>query len=159
MGGSQGDRNLHEAERMKSGLAVLVIAGILWATGCQGTAPGPVEDSPEMAAPAEKYKSKLSFSELGLARGENYLGDAIYYVQGKVTNGGDRAVQRVEIVFKFMDSQNREVFRENRRALDYKGGGKLAPQQTSEFQVAFERVPDNWNYSLPEVEVSKVVFR
>jgi len=144
---------------MKSGLTLLVTAGVLFTMACQGTDPGPSTDTPKNAALTEAYKTKLVLSGLGLARGENYLGDAVYYVQGKVTNEGGRLVQRVEVVFKFKDSQNKEVFRKIRRALDYQGGGNLAPQKTSEFQVAFEKIPDHWNYSLPDVEIAKVVFR
>ncbi len=131
---------------------------IVFLTGCtKGTRSG--EPSPELTAQAEAYKGKLELSHLGLARGENYLGDAVYYVQGKIKNGGDKPVQQVDLTFKFKNLQNQLTVEETRKAINYKGGGSLAPQAITDFQVGFEKLPDNWNYSLPDVVVAKVVLR
>jgi hypothetical protein len=127
-------------------------------TGC-GKGSTQVTPTPEQIAQAEAYKGKIELSKLGLARGENYLGDAVYYVQGKIKNAGDKPVQQVELTFKFKSLQNQAASEQTRKALNYKGGGNLAPQSSTDFQVGFEKLPPNWNYSLPEVVVAKVVFR
>jgi hypothetical protein len=126
---------------------------------CGGKPAGSGNHSPEMEALAASYKAKIELTNLGLSRGENYLGDAVYYVQGKARNLGDRPVQQLELLFKLRDVQNRILSEEIRMALNYKGGGSLAPQATSEFTVGFEKLPVNWNYALPGVSVNKVVFR
>jgi len=139
------------------GMIILLLAGFLMV--CGGKSAGPGKESPVDAAMAEAYKNKIEITHLGVARGENYLGDAIYYIQGKAKNLGDLPVQQLELTFKFRDLQKKVILGETRKALNYKGGGSLAPRTASEFQVGFEKLPGNWNYSLPEVVVSKVLFR
>jgi len=111
------------------------------------------------AAEAEAYKSNIELSHIGLAKGESYLGDQVYYVEGKVKNLGNRSVYRMELTFVFKDTLNQVVLRESRKALDYKGGGGLESQKTSNFQVAFDHLPKDWNYTVPQVEVSKIVLK
>jgi hypothetical protein len=139
------------------GFALLCIV-LAICTGC-GKHSTQVAPSSEQTAQAEAYKGKIELSQLGLARGENYLGDAVYYVQGKIKNAGDKPVQQVELTFKFKSLQNQAASEQIRKALNYKGGGSLAPKSTMDFQVGFEKLPPNWNYSLPDVVVAKVVFR
>jgi hypothetical protein len=142
---------------LRAGMVVVML--ICSFAACGGKPAGLGDNSPELAALAVAYKAKIELTHLGLARGENYLGDTVYYVQGKAKNIGDKPVQQLELMFKFSDYQNKVLSAEVRMALNYKGGGSLAPQATSEFQVGFEKLPINWNYALPEVSVSKVVLR
>src|SRR5438046_1835726 len=58
----------------------------------------------EATAQAEAYKSKLGLSQIGLAKGENYLGQIVYYVEGSVKNEGERVVLRIDMTFLFKDS-------------------------------------------------------
>jgi hypothetical protein len=137
-------------------LSIVLFSVVL--AGC-GKPPAPAgQASSGQAARLAAYTSKIELSHLGLAKGENYLGDSVYYVEGKAKNGGDQAIQRVELTFKFKDSLGQVILLETRRAVDYKGGGKLVPQAVSNFQVGFEKLPKDWNYSLPDVEVTGVVF-
>lgn len=142
---------------LNAGMVVVIL--VCSFTACGGKPAGSGDNSPGTAALAAAYKAKIKLTHLGLARGENYLGDTVYYVQGKAGNLGDKPVQQLELLFNFSDYQNKVLSKETRMALNYKGGGSLAPQGTSEFQVGFEKLPPNWNYALPEVSVSKVVFR
>ena len=74
-------------------------------------------------------------------------------------NNGSRAIQRVELLFLFKDSLNQVVLREARKAVDYKGSKGLEPQKSTNFQVAFERLPKDWNYVVPDVQVSNLNFK
>ena len=110
-------------------------------------------------AEAESYKPKIELTHIGLAKGESYLGDHVYYVEGKVKNLGNRVVQRIELTFFFKDSLNQVVLKESRKAVEYKGGGGLEPQQSNNFQVAFEHLPKDWNHIIPDVEVYTIVLK
>ena len=46
-------------------------------------------------------------SGLGLAKGENFLGDEVIYVKGSLTNNGEATIRRVELTFLFKDSSTR----------------------------------------------------
>ncbi len=96
---------------------------------------------------------------MGLAKGENYLGDSVHYVEGEIKNNGDRIVQKVELTLLFRDSLRQVVLKETRRALDYKASRGLEPQKSAQFQIGFDHLPKDWNYLLPEVTVSGVILR
>jgi len=135
----------------------LVISALLWswaAVGC-GDSGRPAAD-PERAAREEAYKDQVTLSRLGLAKGENFLGDEIFYVEGSLTNDGEGTIRKVELTFLFTDSLDHVVLREARTALEYRGKRGIAPQEVAEFQVAFENLPRDWNYVVPVVQVSGI---
>jgi len=110
-------------------------------------------------AQAEAYKSKLVLSEIGLAKGENYLGQIVFYVEGSLKNEGERVVQRIELTFLFRDSLNQIVLKETRKAVDYKNKKGLESQKSINFQVGFDRLPRDWDHRVPEIQVASVIFK
>ena len=135
----------------------LVISALLlsWAAvGC-GDSSGPSAD-PERAAREEAYRDQVSLTGLGLAKGENFLGDEVFYVEGSLANDGEGTIRKVELTFLFKDTLDQVVLKEARTALEYRGKRGIAPQQVAEFQVAFENLPRDWNYVVPEVQVSGI---
>jgi hypothetical protein len=132
---------------------LLLIAAGCWSKGAGG------EGSVQNAAEAEAYKNKIEVSNIGLAKGENYLGGEVYYVEGSLKNAGHRVIQRVELTFLFKDSLNQVVLRDSRKSVDYKRGGGLEPDKSTRFQVAFDHLPNDWNYVIPEVHVSHVALK
>lgn len=127
--------------------------------GCKGGASRISSQTDKTAAEADVYRSKIELSKVGLAKGENYLGSEVFYVEGWLKNTGDRVVQRVEITFLFRDSLKQVVLRESRKALEYKGGRGLDADKSTRFQVAFDHLPKDWNYVLPDIEVSQVTLK
>ncbi len=128
---------------------------LLGAAGGCGNSGRPAAD-PERSAREEAYKDQVTLSGLGLAKGENFLGDEIFYVEGSLTNDGEVTIRKVELTFLFKDTLDQVVLREARTALDYRGKRGIEPQQVAEFQVAFENLPRDWNYVVPEVQVSGI---
>jgi hypothetical protein len=96
---------------------------------------------------------------VSLAKGENYLGSEVFYVEGSIKNMGNRVVQRVEITFLFRDSLKQVVLKESRKALEYKGTRGLEADKTTRFQVAFDHLPKDWNYFVPELEVTQITLK
>jgi hypothetical protein len=140
-------------------LLIVVVSFSFLLLNCNKAPVSLQQGAAEKAAQAAAYKNQIEISHIGIARGENYLGDAVYYVQGKIKNSGNKAIQRVELTFQFRDSLGQVVLKDTRRALDYKGGGKLEAQASSEFQVGFEKLPKDWNYVIPQVEVASVILQ
>ena len=131
---------------------------LLWAAAGCGDSSRPQAD-PESAAREEAYRGRVTLSGLGLAKVENFLGDEVIYVKGSLTNDGEATIRRVELTFLFKDSLDQVVLKEARTALEYRGKRGIAPQQVAEFQVAFENLPRDWIYGVPEVQVSGIVLR
>ena len=134
---------------------VVLAQVVLWAAVSCGDTSRPPGD-PEMAVLEEAYKDQVTLSKLGLAKGENFLGDKVFYVEGSITNDGEGTIRKVELTFIFKGSLDQVVFRKTRTALAYRGKRGIAPQQHAEFQVAFENLPRDWNYVVPEVHVSGI---
>ena len=128
-------------------------------TGCRGGSFNQSSQTGKTAAEAAVYRSKIEVSKVGLAKGENYLGSEVFYVEGSLKNVGNRVVQRVEITFLFKDSLKQVVLKESRKALEYKGGRGLDSDKSTRFQVAFDHLPKDWNYILPDLEVSQVTLK
>jgi len=140
-------------------LALWLITGFLAAVACSQK-PGPGSASGRDSGKDDpSYGGKVGISHMGLAKGENYLGDSVHYVEGEIKNNGDRIVQRVELTLLFRDSLRQVVLKETRRALDYKASRGLEPQKSAKFQIGFDHLPKDWNYLLPEVTVSGVTLR
>jgi hypothetical protein len=127
--------------------------------GCGSNPSSRTSQAGQSAIEAEAYKSKIEVSKVGLAKGENYLGSDVFYVEGSLKNMGNRVVQRVEITFLFKDSLKQVVLKESRKALEYKGGRGLEADKSTRFQVAFDHLPKEWNYVLPDFEVSQVTLK
>ncbi len=139
-------------------LAVCTLLGLLFfASRCGASEPG--SQDPRTAAEAEAYKERIELTHVGLARGENYLGDTVYYVEGTIKNSGEKAIQRIDLTFLFKDSLNQVVLKEMRRALEYKGSRGLESQKTASFQVGFDRLPKDWNYVVPEVQITTISLK
>jgi hypothetical protein len=130
---------------------------LMWSSAGCGQKPSSLS-SQAAAAEADNYKPNIELTHIGLAKGESFLGDHVYYVEGKVKNLGNRVVQRIELTFFFKDNMNQVVLKESRKAVEYKGGG-LEPQQTNNFQVAFDHLPKDWNHIIPDVVVNKIVLK
>jgi len=113
----------------------------------------------EGIAQVEAYKSKIVLSRIGLAKGENYLGQIVYYVEGTVKNEGERIVQRIDLTFLFKDSLNQVVLKETRKAVDYKNKKGLESRKAINFQVGFDRLPRDWDHRIPEIQVANVIFK
>jgi len=140
--------------------SILAASGLLFLSIACDRNPNSTESKGSGAeAQTEAYKSKIELSHVGLSKGENYLGDQVFYVEGTLKNNGDKLVQRVELTFLFKDSLNQVVLRETRRAFDYKGSKGLEPQKSTNFQIGFERLPRDWNHTIPEAQISNVILK
>ena len=137
--------------------AAFVLSTLL--VGCGRDSSNQTSQAAQNVIEAEAYKSKIEVSKVGLAKGENYLGSEVFYVEGSLRNMGTRVVQRVEIMFLFRDSLKQVVLKESRKALEYKGTRGLEADKTTRFQVAFDHLPKEWNYILPDLEVSQVTLK
>ena len=85
-----------DSSRMIIGLAVLVvIAGALAAAFL-------LREPPKTAKTASPYIASLKLSDFKMSAAENFIGATVSYVDGSVTNSGDKTVTHavVEVVFK-----------------------------------------------------------
>ena len=112
---------------------------------------------PALDADQKAYISQIVISDARMSAAENFLGHTVVYLDGRVTNRGDRAVRQIKIQMEFVDILNQVVLRETASPLDPKVG-PLQPGKARDFQVAFDHLPAEWNQAAPTVTVQSVQF-
>ena len=122
------------------GLYVLVVRQ----SGSQ-TPTGPSQD-------AVTYAEQLSVAELRMSAEENFLGQQVIYLDGKLTNRGDKAVRQLTVRLYFRDTLNQVVLRDDQEVIKARSA-PLSPGETREFRLLFDRIPDSWNQQVPQFQL------
>ena len=150
-----------DSSRLIIGIAVfVVIAGALAAAFL-------LRQPPTTAKTASPYIASVKLSDFKMSAAENFIGATVSYVDGSVTNSGDKTVTHavVEVVFK--DEMGQLAQREELPLRVLKTGGAypdavdleaspLAPGQTEHFRLTFDSISAQWNRQYPEMRVTDV---
>jgi Protein of unknown function (DUF2393) len=148
---------------MAIGLAIVAVAvalGILILRAVRG---------PEPQGPPS-YASQLKLSDLRLSQAQNFVGGTVTYLEGKISNAGDKTVTGASVNVIFHNALDEIVQKELLpvRILD-RGGPypdtldmrlrPLAPGQQREFRLTFEHLSSDWNQQAPELRVVGVALQ
>ncbi len=117
----------------------------------------------------DPYLAKMQVSGLHMATAQNFAGSSVTYIEGKITNGGDRKLTaaRVEVLFKnsLGEVAQKEmlavtVLLPNVPYVDYGPieQAPLAPAQTRDFRLTLEHVSTDWDGQIPQVKVVSVSY-
>jgi hypothetical protein len=118
---------------------------------------------------ADPNLAKLQTSDLHMATAQNFAGNSVTYIEGKISNHSGKKVTgaRVEVLFK--NSIGEVVQKEvlpvavvmpNVPYLDYGplNRAPLAPGQTSDFRLTLEHVSTDWDGQIPQVKMVAVTY-
>jgi hypothetical protein len=108
-------------------------------------------------AAEQAYAGKLQFGNFAMSEAENFLHQNVKYLEGDVTNAGERTLAGIEVIVEFRDDMNQIALRESRPILRG-ASAALAPGAAAHFQVSFDHVPVSWNMQMPTVHVSGLQF-
>jgi hypothetical protein len=142
-----------------SGIAVLVvvIGLLLWLSGKRS--------SPNAPNP---YADKLQISAVKMAAAQNFVGGTVTYVDGKITNTGDKTVTGAVAEVIFRNSLGEVVQKEQIpiRVLVFQGPDRdildlrsapLKPGASADFRLTIEgSISTDWNQGYPEVRITSV---
>ena len=107
-----------------------------------------------ITAEAKAYVRNLKLGEVDMKATEAFTGAAVLEIVGKITNGGDRTLSRVELNCVFYDPYGQVVLRE--RVPIVRSGMK--PGETRSFRLPFEGIPGSWNQTLPQLVIASIAF-
>lgn len=124
----------------------------------------------EKKAPAgpPAYAANLKFSDLKASGAQNFVGATVSYLDGTVTNTGDKTVTHAVLQIIFKDDMGQMAQREEDvplRVLRSTGPydeavdlsvSPLAPGQSKSFRLTFESISMQWNHEYPEMHVMQV---
>ncbi len=116
--------------------------------------------------PQPEYASNLHLSDLKLSAAENFVGATVSYLDGKMTNAGDKTVTGCRIQAIFRNSMGQVVDKQPQplMVLQTRAGfgyqdlvpltkAPLSPNQTREFRLTFEHISSDWDHGYPELRV------
>jgi hypothetical protein len=116
------------------------------------------------------YAANLKLSDLKMSEAQNFIGATVTYLDGAITNAGDKTVTyaTVEVVFK--DEMGQLAQREDvplhvlqtgsaYRDAVHLSVSPLAPGQSEPFRLTFEHISTSWNRQYPELRVMEVTAK
>ena len=151
------------ASRISVPPAAIVAAGVL-AAGAAGfwyldrASRKPPPAPPLITAEAKGYVRNLKLSDVDMSAHEDYFGQRVVEITGKIQNAGDRALGLVEINCVFYDPYGQLVLRQRVPIVTSKVGG-LAPGVTKPFRLPFDNIPESWNNVMPQMVIARIDFR
>ena len=129
-----------------------------------------LREGPRKPAGPPPYASNLKFSDLKMSASENFVGATVSYIDGTVTNAGDRTVTHAAVRVLFKDDMGQTVGDESLplHILQTTGpypdivdlsASPLGPGQSKTFRLTFESISAQWNRQAPQIQVLEVVTR
>jgi Protein of unknown function (DUF2393) len=129
-----------------------------------------LRNQPKTLTGPHPYASKLQLSNLKMSAAENFVGASVTYLDGTITNFGDRTVTHAMVHVTFKDSMNQVAQTEDMplRVLQTTGPypdavdlklAPLAPESGTQFRLSLEHVTADWNHEYPAVQITDVELK
>ncbi|MFZ0287932.1 MAG: DUF2393 family protein [Candidatus Sulfotelmatobacter sp.] len=143
-------------------VAVVIVVAVVAAFLLRGKPKGPTGPPP--------YAANLKLSDLKMSAAENFVGATVSYVDGTVTNAGDKTVTHVVVEVNFRDDMGQTAQREEialqvlkttgpyPEAVDF-SVSPLGPGQSRPFRLTFESISAQWNHQYPDIRVTDVAVK
>jgi hypothetical protein len=123
--------------------------------------------SPKSATTPHPYATNLKVSDLKMSAAENFVGASVTYIDGTVTNTGDKTVTHAIVHVGFRNSLGEIAQAEDvpLHVLQTSGpypdavdlsSSPLVPGQAKPFRLTFEHISSDWNQAYPELQVTDV---
>jgi Protein of unknown function (DUF2393) len=129
-----------------------------------------LRSQPRAAGGPPPYAANIKFSDLKMSQAQNFVGATVTYIEGTVTNSGDKTVTHVVVHVIFQDAMGEVAQLEDvplhvqqptgpyQDAVDL-SASPLAPGQSKPFRLTFEHVSANWNQAYPDLRVTDVTVK
>jgi Protein of unknown function (DUF2393) len=122
------------------------------------------------AAQADPYAANLQTSGIQLSQADNVIGGTVTYVEGTITNTGDKTVSGATVEVTFKNTMSQVVQRQNEQlwvvqsrepAVDVAtlAANPLKPGDKREFRLSFERISADWDRQPPAIRFVVVTTR
>jgi hypothetical protein len=118
-------------------------------------------------APADPYAGMLELSNIHMSESENFAGGKVTYLDGQITNRGNKTVTGVLVQVTFNNDLGElpqrmtvplNLIRAHEPYIDteHVTADPLVPGASKEFRLIFEGVTPIWNQQMPQGQVSHV---
>jgi hypothetical protein len=129
-----------------------------------------LREQPKGPSIPPSYAANLKVSDMKMSAAENFVGATVSYLDGTITNSGNKTVTHATVRVLFKDDMGQTVGDENVPIHVLQTSGPypdvvdlnmapLAPGQSKPFRLTFESISLQWNHQYPELQVTDVVTR
>ena len=129
-----------------------------------------LREPPKAAKPVPPYAASLKLSDFKMSAEENFVGATVSYIEGKITNSGDKTVTHVVVEVVFRDDMGQLAQRDEvplrllRQTGPYTEAVDLSvmplgPGQAQPFRLTFDSISAQWNRQYPELRVTDVTVK
>jgi hypothetical protein len=129
-----------------------------------------LRQAPKPATEAPPYAAKLKISDLKMSQAQNFVGASVTYIDGTLTNTGERTLTHAVVRVTFRDAYSLVAQVEDVPLRVLESGGPypdtvdlaaspLGPGQSKPFRLIFEHVSEQWNRAYPELEIVNLTAR
>ena len=129
-----------------------------------------LRESPKPVKVASPYIASLKLSDFKMSAEENFIGATVSYIEGDITNTGDKAVTHVMVEVTFQDSIGQLAQREEVPLRVVRTNGAylepvdlsvvpLGPGKTEPFRLTFDSISTQWNHAYPDIRVTDVTVK
>jgi hypothetical protein len=126
-------------------------------------------EQPKPAAPPA-YAVNLKFLNLQTSAAQNFVGATVSYLDGTVSNTGEKTVSHAVVQITFKDDMGQTAQREEVPIRVLRTGGAydeavdlsvspLAPGQSKPFRLTFENISAQWNHAYPDLQITQMTTK
>ncbi|HEY6467994.1 MAG TPA: FxLYD domain-containing protein [Candidatus Acidoferrales bacterium] len=160
-------QNAREARRqfplaLVAGVVIVgIVAVILIFVSKSAHVAAPTQAKPMAFGPQEQaYASNISYTNIQLAKSENFLNQQFMYINGTVSNAGDRTITQLQITVNFYDDvDNKHLTMHDAETAIAVTDPPLSPHQQRKFSLTIDGYPQNWNQQMPAFHTSGLVLQ
>jgi hypothetical protein len=155
-------------ERDTSKRTIVIAIGVVVAVA--GIAALILREAPRATPGPPPYAASLKFSDLKMSQAQNFVGAAVTYIDGTLSNIGDKTVTHAVVRVTFKDLYNQVAQIENVPVKVLQTGGPyldtvdltvspLVPGQSKPFRLIFEHLSEQWNQAYPDLQITDVTAK
>jgi hypothetical protein len=129
-----------------------------------------LREPPKPVKAPSPYIANLKLSDFKMSAAENFIGATVSYIDGKITNTGDKTVTHVVVQVNFEDSMGQVAQREDLPLRVVRSNGAyeepvdlnaspLSPGQSASFRLTFDSISSQWNHQYPDITITDVATK
>jgi hypothetical protein len=129
-----------------------------------------LREEPHAPTGPAPYANNLKISNLKMSAAQNFVGATVSYIDGTLTNSGDKTVTAASVRVVFKDTMDQTVGDEKvpLHVLETSGpypdtvdlsASPLGPGQSKTFRLTFESISNQWNHQYPDIQIVDVATR
>jgi hypothetical protein len=131
--------------------AMLLLGGaVAWYVNHPTTA----ASAPPLTPDAKTYVRNLQLSDVTMKATESYVQQMVTEIEGKITNGGARAVKEVDVYCIFYNRYGEVVLRKRVPIVS----NLVKPGESRSFRLPFDEIPESWNNQMPQLVIAGIEF-